>query len=200
MKVLIAGGIYREHPDVMKTWFNQSIAGGNIDVFIQRARETQENNFTVNYNYQMIQSIEHAKAGNYDYLLVVSDDILLCDNAVQMLIDSDKPIVSGIHRLFAHKAGQDHLMCRIVDHAGEQCSDDRYITTEDFKNYNGLVKATQFDLNCLMMRRDFFVREDLMWYGEPKICRNLTEIGVDMWCNTDVRNGHYHMGYPILEV
>jgi|TARA_Y100000310_G_C20701301_1_gene830187 hypothetical protein len=200
IRILLASSIFRNIPIARRSCYKQKFNDGEIDVFFQRFRPFIEDNATANYAWQMRNNIKIVRESGYNYLMYVGDDIILPDNAVQVLYDSDKDVISGIHRLFKHRAGDDHINAKIIDHTGKQDSDDRYITMDDVSRLPAVFQVHQADFGCMLFSRKFCMNDGLNFDGEPNMINSIFYAGFKPYINTDVRCGHFHFGYKLLNV
>jgi len=199
-RLLMSVGIYREFPLVQKTWIDQASKYCSIDIFMQRWQPERGDFADVNNAGQRKIAGDICLAGFYDYLLFVGDAILLPSGAVDRFIESGKPIISGIHRLFKHRAGDNHLMARVYDASITNGKQDRYLTDKELDEPPEIIETTEPDINCLFFTRKGLLETKPDWSGEWNFVYSLIESQAKAYCHKGIRCGHYHIGHDILEV
>lgn len=200
MKALLSVGIYRDIQVCQDSWEAQKPPDCHVDLFYQRWFPEAEERPYDRIRAKRIRAAEIAMAGDYDYLFEISDDILLPLNALEVLITSRFPVISGLHRLHAENSGGEHLMCRIMDPDGPQDSNDRYITLDDIDPKDPIIRASQLDMGVLLLNKEALRLLAPAVGTEEEFISRLMYLKWTPRVHTGIRCGHVKENGEIVEV
>jgi len=189
-RVLLYVPLYREISIARESWIRQKAPDVWIDLFIMRYNPFPGENVYKNLEVKNELARRICIESEYDYLFIVEDDIILPDNALELLIKTNVKIISGLYRLRPETAFNNVLSARIYDPEGPQDSDDRYLEIEDIKYWGEIIECWFTCCGCMLIRKDFLIELKGFMKQDVDICQQAKNLYIPIYCHTGVLCGH----------
>lgn len=200
IRVLLSVSHNRYVEGALESCLCQGSEAVSVDLFIQRFNPFPGGSPYENLEIKNDTARRIALEGEYDYLLNVEDDIILPGHAVDLLIDADRALVSGLYRLRAEHSGDNHLAARIYDPDVNGGSDDRYLVKKDIQFFGDIIECTMTGIGCILIRSDLLKELGGCMGHDVKICRRAYELCVIPAVHTGVCCIHVNGNNERIEV
>jgi len=189
-RVLLYVPSYREIPEARESWIKQKASDVWADLFIVRYNPfpggDSYNNLDVKSEIARKIAIDH----EYDYFFNVEDDIVLPDNALELLLKENTKVVSGLYRLRWEKSGTCRLSVGIKDLNIPYSRKERPLEAEDIHQWGEIIECTHVSCGCLLIQRDVLPELEGVMGRDYLISLRLRQLGYTLFCHTGVLCGH----------
>jgi len=200
LRVLLYVPSHREIPRARESWLRQRAYDAWVDVLIMRYDPCPDKGAYYNLVVKDEIARKMCLAGTYDYFWHVEDDIILPDRALELLLQEEAQLISGLHRCRPETGGTDRLSVSIADPEGPQDSDDRPLTLDDITHWGSIVKCTQVSNGCLLIHKDLLKDLEGVMGLDWKMCISMYPKYIPILCHTGVLCGHVGIDGTIWEV
>ena len=181
---------YRDIHVARESWFRQRATDTWVDVLIMRFDPLPDAGAYPNLAIKNELARRLCITGDYDYLFIVEDDIVLPDDALEKLLTVDKPVVVGLHRGRPETWGICGLCVRIADPDGPQDADDRPLEVKDVKNWGDIIECTNSSQACMLLSKKLLPLLEGVMGKDYEISRRLSTLHIPLLCHTGVLCGH----------
>ena len=181
---------YRDIPVARESWLRQKAPDTWVDVLIMRFDPLPDAGAYPNLAIKNELARRMCITGDYDYLFIVEDDIVLPDDALEKLLTVNNPVVVGLHHGRPETWGICGLCVRIADPDGPQDADDRYLELKDVKNWGDIIECTSSSQACMLLSKKLLPLLEGVMGKDYEISRRLSTLSIPLLCHTGVLCGH----------
>ena len=199
-RVLLYVPSHREIPEARESWIKQKAPDTWVDLFIMRYDPYPDRGPYDNLDVKSERARRMCLEGEYDYLFTVEDDIVLPDNALELLLKENAQVISGMIRCRWETSGDCRLSGRILDIEGPQDSDDRPLELEDIKHWGEIIECTGVSYGCLLIHKDLLGELEGIMGRDYEISKKLYSIKGSLPYHTGVLCGHVDENGNIIGV
>ena len=189
-RVLLYTPFYRDIPVARESWLKQKAPDTWVDIFIMRFDPLPDAGAYPNLAIKNELARRICITGDYDYIFIVEDDIVLPDNALELLLEVKAQVVTGLHRGRPETWGISGLCVRIADPDGPQDADDRPLEVKDVKNWGDVIEVTGSSQACLLISKKMLHVFDGIMGKDYEIYKRLSMFHIPLLCHTGVLCGH----------
>ena len=123
---------------------------------------------------------------DYDYFLYVTDDVIIPQDTLTLLIAEEKDFISGLVSYEHIPDSPIKFSGRILDPDGPQASDDRPIELHRDFEFGDVIPITWGQLLVALISRKVFDHEDFQGWREGSVWKCLNQIGIQAYLHTGV--------------
>lgn len=127
---------------------------------------------------------------NYDYLFSVDADIVLPENALELLIKRNKDIISGLWRLRPSRVQNSCLCARVAYQMPDKTIHWRFITKGPDFSPGEMIEAAAIGTSCLLISREALKKIRFISAKEGSLAKEAKDNGFKLFVDTGVECIH----------
>ena len=133
--------------------------------------------------------------GNYDYLLMLDQDVIIPPNSLKQLLSHNKQVITGIYYSFYKIDGKSRMLPVLWKEEDEKNDIMRFFTTEEVEQPR-LTEARACGTGCLLIRRDvlegleFRYKHELDGADDVWFCHDIKQKGIQLYADTSIKCKH----------